>query len=113
RDETPSAPRQNLRQNAPIHDEFSIPYPELSRFFFLLIQTGYVAMYCTVLYYLPALESALITAGFVPVSITLPGLLVIAMCGIAVRFYLFSAVGWHHPAAGTKFLRLFPLVLAP
>src|SRR5207245_472491 len=39
RDETPSAPRQNLRQNAPIHDEFSIPYPELSRFFFLLIQT--------------------------------------------------------------------------
>ena len=52
-----------------------------------------------------------VLAGFIPVSITLPALLVIAMCGIALRLYLLSAVGWHHPAAGTKFLRLFPFVL--
>src|SRR6266850_696596 len=110
-DETASAAPENPRHNTPVDDEFSIPYPGLSRFLFLLIQTGYIAMYCAALYYLPALESALITAGFVPVSITLPGLLIVAMCGIAVRFYLFSAVGWHHPAAGRKFLQLFPFVL--
>jgi hypothetical protein len=33
------------------------------------------------------------------------------MCGIAVRLYLISAVGWHHPAAGRKFIMLFPVLL--
>jgi hypothetical protein len=30
------------------------------------------------------------------------------MCGIALRLYLFSAVGWGHPEAGLKFNVLFP-----
>ena len=33
------------------------------------------------------------------------------MCGIAVRLYLISAVGWHHPAARRKFTLLFPVLL--
>jgi hypothetical protein len=75
-----------------------------------LIQTGYLVMYCTALYYMPALEGALAEAGFGPVRVTFPALLVIAMCGIAVRLYLLSTVGWKHPAGGAKFLRLFPAV---
>jgi DNA-binding winged helix-turn-helix (wHTH) protein len=91
-------------------DEFSIPHARLSRFLFLLIQAGYLAMYCAALYYMPALEGALLEAGLAPVNLTLPAVLVLAMCGIAVRLYLLSAVGWSHPAAFTNFLRLFPAV---
>ena len=91
-------------------EDFSIPYPRLSRFFFLLIQAGYVAMYCAALYYLPELENTLEAAGFVPVSLTFPAVLVIAMCGIAIRLYLITAVGWRHPAARRRFLTLFPFL---
>ncbi len=92
-------------------DEFSIPHARLSRALFLLIQAGYLAMYFAALYYMPALEDALLQAGLAPVNVSLPAVLVIAMCGIAVRLYLLSAVGWNHPAAGSKFLRLFPAIL--
>src|ERR1041384_8298765 len=40
-------------------DEFSIPYPRLSWLLFLSIQTGYLAMNCTALYYMPELDHAL------------------------------------------------------
>src|SRR5215468_8910385 len=33
--------------------EFSIPYPGVTRFLFLLIQIGYLATYCAALYYMP------------------------------------------------------------
>ena len=79
---------------------------------FLLIQVAYLVMYCAALYYLPELDNALNIAGFIPVSVTLPALLVIAMCGIASRLYFLSAVGWRHPDAGRKFLSVFPVVLA-
>jgi hypothetical protein len=97
--------------SAQLPGEFSIPHPGLSRFLFLLIQIGYLSVYCSTLYYLPALENALGRVGFVPVSVTFPGVLVLAMCGIAVRLYLLTAVGWRHPAAGAKFLHLFPFIL--
>jgi hypothetical protein len=92
-------------------DDFSIPYPRFSRFLFLAIQAGYLAMYCSALYYVNELDHALTAAGFVPVSWTLPALLVLAMCGIAVRLYLLTSVGWRHPAAGAKFSTLFPFIL--
>jgi cholera toxin transcriptional activator len=104
-------PRQDFRQPSSTNDEFAIPHPQLSRFLFLLIQAGYIAMYCAALYHMPALESALIAVGFVPVSVTFPAALLIAMCGIAVRLYLVTAVGWRHPVAGANFMRLFPLVV--
>jgi len=108
------APQQNTpaRETSDAEAEFSIPYPRFSRSVFLFIQAGYVAMYCAALYYTADLESALLRAGFVPVSVTFPAVLVIAMCGIAVRLYLLTAVGWQHPAAGHNFLRLFPFVFA-
>lgn len=92
----------------PADDEFSIPYPRVSWSLFLLIQAAYLAMYCAALYDMSSLEAALTRVGLVPVRITVPAVLVIAMCGIAVRLYLMTAVGWRHPAAGTNFLRLFP-----
>lgn len=98
-------------QNSPDPDDFSIPYPRLFWSLFLLIQAGYLAMYFAALYYMPALESALAGAGFVPVSVTFPAVLVIAMCGIAVRLYLITAVGWRHPGSGKAFQTLFPLIL--
>jgi hypothetical protein len=58
------------------------------------------------------LDTALAAAGFVPVAFTFPAVLVIAMCGIAVRLYLLTAVGWRHPAAATRFQKLFPFLLA-
>jgi DNA-binding winged helix-turn-helix (wHTH) protein len=91
--------------------EFVIPYPRASWFAFLLIQLGYLLMYLAALYDLPALESALSSAGFVPVGVTMPAMLVLAMCGIAVRIYLVTAIGWRHPAGNANFLRLFPFVL--
>jgi DNA-binding winged helix-turn-helix (wHTH) protein len=111
KDDTPPPQPAERSSAAPIvDDEFSIPHAGLSRFLFLLIQAGYLAMYCAALYYMPSLEDALLQTGLAPVNVSLPAVLVIAMCGIAVRLYLLSAVGWNHPAAGARFLRLFPAV---
>ncbi len=95
---------------APADEQFSIPYPALSRFLFLFIQAGYLVMYCVALHYIPDLEGALSAAGFAPVGVTFPTLIVAAMCGIAVRLYLITAVAWRHPAAGRNYIRLFPFV---
>jgi len=73
---------------------------EMARKLFVTIQFGYLAMYTAALYYLNALEEGILR----PVIIT-------AMCGIAVRLYLVSSVGFAHPAAGRKFRWLFPVVL--
>ena len=105
-------PEQTTNQNEPlVEEEFFIPYPRFSRFAFLLIQVGYLAIYCCALYYIAELESGLAAAGFVPIRVTFPAALVTAMCGIAVRLYLITAVGWRHPAAGGNFHRLFPFLL--
>jgi hypothetical protein len=37
--------------------------------------------------------------------------MVLAMCGIAIRIYLISAVWWRHPLAERKFNQLFPVLL--
>jgi len=76
-----------------------------------VIQAGYLIIYCSALRYMPQLDDALAAAGFVPVWLTFPIVLVTAMCGIVVRLYLLSAVGWQHPDAGQKFHRLFPYLL--
>jgi DNA-binding winged helix-turn-helix (wHTH) protein len=88
-------------------EQFSLP-SKLARRLFLLIQGGYVAMYVAALYYMSGVERVLGNANPGAVSWTLPTTLVVAMCGIAVRIYLLSAVGWEHPAAGLRFRRLFP-----
>jgi DNA-binding winged helix-turn-helix (wHTH) protein len=88
----------------------SLPVPR-ARALFLFIQCGYLSMYCAALYYWESLGRALDEAGIDPVEVTLPVVIVTAMCGIAVRIYLLTEVGWAHPAAGRQFRRLFPLLL--
>ncbi len=90
--------------------EFSIPR-STARALFLIIQAGYLAMYCAALYYAATLEQAVNRVLTVPAGLLTPLVIVLAMCGIAVRLYLLSAAGLNHPATGVKFRRLFPALL--
>jgi DNA-binding winged helix-turn-helix (wHTH) protein len=74
---------------------------------FLLIQVGFLAMYCAALYKAEAIEGVL-GRLLGSAAVVTPAILVLAMCGIAVRLYLISAVGLDHPEAGVRFKRLFP-----
>ncbi|MBZ5515822.1 MAG: winged helix-turn-helix domain-containing protein [Acidobacteriia bacterium] len=87
--------------------EFSLPR-SLARLLFLTVQGGYLAMYCAALYKAEAVEEVLARVLAGAAAIVAPLVLVVAMCGIAVRLYLLSSVGLNHPAAGEKFQRLFP-----
>jgi len=88
-------------------EEFALPRGT-ARYLFLLIQAGYLAMYCAALYKAEAIEGILARAFPASASVVIPILLISSMCGIAVRLYLLSAVGLDHPEAGAKFRRLFP-----
>ena len=86
---------------------FSLPRP-LARLLFLMAQGGYLAMYCVALHKAEAVREVITRALGGPAAIVAPLVLVVAMCGIAVRLYLLSSVGLNHPAAGANFRRLFP-----
>ncbi len=103
-------PTARMPTEAELEAGFALPR-SLARVLFLIIQAGYLAMYCSTLYYVGALEQALSGFRLVPIALTLPFVIMTAMCGIAVRLYLVSSVGWAHPAAGLKFHRLFPVLL--
>jgi DNA-binding winged helix-turn-helix (wHTH) protein len=87
--------------------DFSLPRP-LARLLFLTVQGGYLAMYCAALYKAEAVEEMLARVPALPAATVALLVLIVAMCGIAVRLYLLSSVGLNHPAAGAKFRRLFP-----
>ena len=88
-------------------EEFALPRGR-ARYLFLLIQAGFLAMYCAALYKAEAIDGVLSSVIPAWTGVVTPIILVTAMCGIAVRLYLLSAVGLDHPEAGGKFLRLFP-----
>ena len=88
-------------------EEFLLPR-QLARWLFLLIQAGYLAIYCAALYKAESMEEVLGQVYRAPTALLLPVLLGLAMCGIAVRLYLVSSVGLDHPAAGEKYRKLFP-----
>lgn len=87
--------------------EFTLPR-RAARALFLITQVGYLVMYCAAVYNTEALEQVLERVLIVPAGIGMPFVIVSAMCGVAMRLYLLSSVGLDHPAAGTKFRRLFP-----
>jgi DNA-binding winged helix-turn-helix (wHTH) protein len=87
--------------------DFSLPRA-VARWLFLAVQFGYLAMYGVALYRAEAIEEVLASAPAGLAAIVGPLVLIVALCGIAVRLYLLSSVGLHHPAAGAKFRRLFP-----
>ena len=94
----------------PTEEVFAIPLRKnVARSLFVFIQVGYLAMYVVALYKMDVLQYAVEAAGFPGAWVTLP--LVYMMCGIAVRIYLMSAVGWNHPDAGRKYHKIFLLLL--
>jgi cholera toxin transcriptional activator len=91
--------------------DFLLPRGQ-ARVLFLLIQAGYLAIYCSALYKAESLQEVLEVVYRVPSITVLPALLVLAACGVAVRLYLLTSVGLNHPAAGEKYHRLFPVLFA-
>ena len=92
-------------------DEFAMSRGQ-ARALLLVIQLGYVGIYGTALHYADSVERTLEGVLLMPAWLTLPLVIVSAMCGIAVRLFLLSAVGLDHRATGVKFRRLFPALLA-
>jgi len=78
---------------------------------FLLTQSGYLALYAAAMFYIDSIGEILSTDFLVTGQIGVVVTIILAVCGIAVRVYLISAVGWGHPAAGVKFHTLFPTLL--
>jgi DNA-binding winged helix-turn-helix (wHTH) protein len=81
-----------------------------ARRLFLFIQVGYLLMYLSALVFSSDLDVALTSAGFVPLWLSVPVTVIVAMCGIAVRLYLLSSVALRHPSAPRQFGRLFPFM---
>ena len=91
--------------------EVEIPMSRpVARALFLLTQAGYLAMYISALFYLEDVERVLANSYSAPPD-AVWGVAVLALCGIAVRIYLVSSVSLDHPEIGTKFHRLFPVLL--
>jgi thiosulfate reductase cytochrome b subunit len=77
----------------------------------MLAQVGYLALYAATLVQFADVARILADYFDVPELYALVSPAVLAMCGIAIRIYLISAVGWRHPLAGKKFTLLFPMLL--
>jgi len=89
--------------------EFVVPRG-LARTLFLTIQVGYLAMYSAAAYKGESIQQALAGFSMRVAGIGVPLVIVSAMCGVSVRLYLLSSVGFDHPAAGKNFRRLFPVL---
>jgi serine/threonine protein kinase len=106
-------PRSRLPDRRPESgggDDFVLPVRSAPAIF-LLTQFGYMALYAATMYHLEKVAAILETDFQIP---SLAGTLlvaILALCGVAIRLYLISAVGWRHPEAGRKFSLLFPALL--
>jgi len=99
------------QQPAPQPSEDFVPPVQSARAVFLLTQIGYLALYVAALYHIDGIARNLATDFQISGPSGPIGTMILAMCGISVRVYLISAVGWRHPAAGRKFTLLFPVLL--
>ena len=93
--------------------EVPVPRRSLTRSLFGLIQLMYLTFYVIALFRLTAIERVLST--FLPwweSRAIFVATLVTAGAGIPLRCYLISAAGFDHKGLGTKFKRLFPVILA-
>ena len=91
-------------------EDFVLP-SRMAPSLFMLTQMGYMALYGAAMYHIEAVSRILAEDFQVPETAGIVATSLLAMCGIAVRLYLISAVGWHHPAARRKFTLLFPVLL--
>src|SRR5262249_34364758 len=110
--DSPAEAKATVSDPAGGQNVFTLPLSRgMASMLFLVIQLGYLSMYCVALYYWEALGDALRDLGLEPVRVTLPLALVSAMAGIAVRIYLFTEVAWAHPHGRRQFNLLFPILL--
>jgi predicted Ser/Thr protein kinase len=79
---------------------------------FLVIQFGYLVLYSVAMYHIEAIQIILSRDFGLPQN-PVAGIFVMltAMCGVAVRLYLISAVGWGHPQTWNQFQKLFPALV--
>ncbi len=112
--ETPSSEAAKASLNA-LHPELAVPIPRrsLTRGLFALIQVMYLIFYVAALFHLhPVLA---IADSFLPgwrATALVVAVTVTAACGIPLRCYLLSAVGFDYQRLGDKFQQIFPVVLA-
>ena len=112
--ETPSSETVKASPNA-LHPELAVPIPRrgLTRGLFALIQVMYLIFYVAALFHLhPVLA---IADSFLPgwqATALVVAVTVTAACGIPLRCYLLSAVGFDYQRLGDKFQQIFPIVLA-
>ena len=83
----------------------------LARFQFLGAQAGYLVLYGVAMFHIEAIGTRMFQDFGLPYVPSVATVMILAMCGVAVRLYLISAVGWRHPNAWRQFQRLFPLLL--
>jgi serine/threonine protein kinase len=74
----------------------------------LFIEFGYIVIYGATLYYIDSVAAIFDRDLLLSSPTALPWVIAAAMCGIAVRIYLLSALLLDHPALTRKFPRLFP-----
>jgi hypothetical protein len=84
--------------------------PAYARVFLIFIQFGYMLLYLAALLYLDAATRVLQQLG-VPYVRGLQILIPAAIAGISIRIFLLSALSFNHPATGTQFWRLFPILV--
>src|SRR4051812_21897825 len=92
-----------------------VPPPNrgLVRALFALIQVMYLAFYVNALHHLDGVDG--VVSDSLPywgARLIVIAVLITASCGIPLRFYLLSAVGFDFRKLGDSFRRLFPLLLA-
>jgi tRNA A-37 threonylcarbamoyl transferase component Bud32 len=79
-----------------------------ARLLMLAVQLLYYCIYGAALYYLDEIGRIVETVFQVSATIAISVVVVLAMCGIATRVYLTSALIFEHPDLSRKFRNLFP-----
>jgi len=100
-----AAPGQSL--NA-LQGRFVVPHAWAK---FMLLQCLYVTIYVAALTFITSLDDNDLQDAF-PLPPTMSFLLIIflAMCGLAMRAWTMTAVGYRHPDAGKRFRQVFLLL---
>jgi serine/threonine protein kinase len=97
------------RPTRPHHTTFIMPRKR-ARLLMVLIQVMYLSIYFAALYHIDRIAEILKDAFGVPDPTGLIAVSILAMCGIATRVYLMSALSFDHPEFPRKFRWLFPVL---
>jgi hypothetical protein len=79
-----------------------------ARLLMVAVQILYFTIYAVALYHVEAVGRIVETDFGISGTVAIPAVIVLAMCGIAMRIYLSSGLVFDHPDLPRKFRRLFP-----